>query len=158
MRLGTGIDLGEKLSGEISAGYAREDIADAALADISGVSVDAALNWSPRRETDVQLSVSTTTDTSGSVGDSGALLYAADLGVTHKARANLTVEAGIGADYRDARGAADETTLSATASLTYWFNRFAGVTTRIGHEQTFSPDAASRSRTSTAFVGLTLQR
>ncbi|WP_425419997.1 outer membrane beta-barrel protein [Oricola indica] len=158
LRLGTGIDLGEKLNGEISAGYLREDIADSALADIAGVSVDATFNWSPRRETDVTLDLSTSTETSGGTSESGALLYAANLGVTHRVRANLTAEAGFGAEYRDADGSADEVTLNADAALTFWFNRFAGLRTRVGHEETLSSDPAKRGRTTSAYVGLRLQR
>lgn len=158
LRAGTGFDFGEKLNGEIAAGYIREDIEDAALTDLSGISVDALLNWSPRRGTDVGLALATTTETSGGAGDSGALLYSADLGVTHRARANLTFETGLGLAYRDEQGGADEFTLSGTAALTYWFNRFTGLTTRIGHERTTSSDVASRSETTTAFIGLKLQR
>lgn len=158
LRLGTGIDLGEKLNGEISAGYLREDIADSALEDIAGVSVDATINWSPRRETDVTLGLSTSTETSAGTSESGALLYAANLGVTHRVRANLTAEAGFGADYRDAEGSADKVTLNAEAALTFWFNRFAGLRTRVGHEETLSSDPAQRGRTTSAYVGLRLQR
>jgi len=158
LKVGTAIDLGEKLNGEIAAGYIREDIADPALEDLAGLAVDASLNWSPRRETDVSLGLSTSTETSGTAGASGALLYAADLGVTHRIRANLTAEAGLGADYRDSHGEADKFTLSASAALTYWFNRFAGLTTRIGHEQTMSTEPTNRSKKTTAFIGLRLQR
>lgn len=158
LRGGAAIDFGEKLNGEIAAGYIKEDIADAALTDLAGVAVDAALNWSPRRGTDLALTLATTTETGGSAGDSGALLYSADLGVTHEARADLTLEAGFGTEYRDEQGGADELTLSGSAALTYWFNRFTGLTTRIGHERTTSSDPASRSETTTAFVGLKLQR
>jgi len=158
LRLGTGIDLGEKLSGEVSAGYTVEDVADAALQDIAGVSVDASLDWSPRRGTDVNLQLATSTEPSGEAGDSGALLYLADLGVTHRLRANWTAEAGFTAEYRHDRSSPDETTLGAELALTYWFNRFAGMTTRIGHEQVLSADPAERSKTTTAYLGLRLQR
>ena len=158
LRAGTEFDFGEKLGGEVSAGYLREDIADSALADISGLSVNAAIDWSPRRETDISLDLSTSTETSGSVSESGAVLYAADLAVTHRIRANLTAELSGGLDYRDVRGGADEFTASGRAGYTYWFNRFAGMTTRVGYEQTFSSDAADRSRTLSAFAGLRLQR
>lgn len=158
LRLGTGIDLGEKLNGEVSAGYMVEDVADAALQDIAGVSVDASLAWSPRRGTDVDLQLATSTEPGGEAGDSGALLYLADLGVTHRLRANWTAEAGFTAEYRDDRSKPDETTLGAELALTYWFNRFAGMTTRIGHEQVLSPDPEERSKTTTAYLGLRLQR
>lgn len=158
IRAGTGFDLGEKLNGEVSAGFIAEDIADAALEDLSGVSFDAALNWSPRRGTDVALTMMTSTEAGTRSGSSGALLYAAELGVTHRARANLTFEGAFGTEYRDARGMADEVTVDGSVALTYWFNRFTGLTTRIEHERTTSSDAALRSEETSAFVGLTLQR
>jgi len=158
LRVGTGIDLGEKLSGEVSAGYVVEDVTDAALQDIAGVAVDASLDWSPRRGTDVNLQLATSTEPSGEAGDSGAMLYSANLGVTHELRANLTAEAGFTAEYRHDQSSADETTLGADLALTYWFNRFAGMTTRVGHEQVLSPDTQERSKTTTAYLGLRLQR
>jgi hypothetical protein len=158
LRLGTGVDFGEKLNGELSAGYLREDIADSALENIAGLAVDASLTWSPRRETDLNFSLSSSTETGGDAGESGAILYAADMGITHRIRANLSAEAGVGVDFRDSRGGADETTFSGQAGLTYWFNRFAGLSTRVSHEQTVSSDPLESSRTTTAFVGLRLQR
>ncbi|MCI5074672.1 outer membrane beta-barrel protein [Oricola sp.] len=158
LQLGTQVDLGEKLNGEIAAGYVLEDVADAALDDIGGISVAATVNWSPRRETDVSLGLSTTTETSGKSGEGGALVYAADLGVVHRARSYLTAEASLGVEYRDAESGADETTVSAEATFTHWFNRFAGLVTQFGHERVFSGDPLQRSTTTTARVGLRLQR
>ena len=158
LRAGTGFDFGEKLNGEVAVGYTVEDVADLALDDIRGLAVGATINWSPRRETDVTLDLATTTEVSGDSGGNGALLYSADLGVTHRIRANLTAEAGFGAEYRYSRSEPDETTLNGELALTYWFNRFAGMTTRVGHEETLSSNPAVRTRTTTAFVGLRLQR
>ncbi|WP_421857260.1 outer membrane beta-barrel protein [Oricola sp.] len=158
LRAGMEFDFGEKLNGEVSAGFLHEDIADNALADISGVAVDAEVNWSPVRETDVRLGLRTSTETSGAVGESGAVLYAADLAVTQRVFANLTAELNGGIDYRDAQGGTDEITARAGAAYTYWFNRFAGVTTRVEYEQTFSSEATDRSRSMSAFAGLRLQR
>ncbi|TCD11429.1 hypothetical protein E0D97_17160 [Oricola cellulosilytica] len=156
-RAGTGIDLGEKLNGEVAIGYLREDVADPLLEDIDGIALDALVNWSPRRETDVTLRLATTTETSSVGGESGALLYSGDLAVTHRIRANLSAEASLGADFRDVRGGADETTVAGQTGLTYWFNRFAGLTTRLRHEETYSSDPLERSTTTSAFVGLRLQ-
>lgn len=158
LRLGTGIDFGEKLNGEISAGYELENPADPALSDIAGAAIGAQINWSPRRETDVVLELETTTETSGASANGGAMLYTADLGVTHRLRDNLTAEAAVGAEYRHVRSGSDETTLNTEMALTYWFNRFSGLTTRIGHEETLSRDPADRSRTTSAYVGLRLRR
>ena len=158
LRAGTGIDFGEKLNGEISAGYVREDIDDAILEDIGGLALDAVLNWSPRRETDVLLVLSTATEPSQEPGESGAVIYAADLAVTHRVRANLTANAILGVDFRESRGGPDETTFNAQIGTTYWFNRFTGLTARVRHEQTQGLDNLDEDRTTSVFVGLRLQR
>lgn len=158
VRAGSEFDFGEKLNGELSAGYIRESVEDPALASIGGVAVDATVNWSPQRGTNLGLDLSTTTEIGTRAGESGSVLYSAGLNLTHQLRANLTSESSVGIDYRNTSGAADETTLSAETGLTYWFNRYAGLRTRLRHEQTTSPDPLNRERTTSAFVGLKLQR
>lgn len=156
MKAGTGFDLGEKLNGEVAVGYLVENVRDPALDDIAGAVFSAGLNWSPRRGTDVTLDLATTTE-AGSANN-GAMLYTADLGIAHRLNARLTAEADLGAEYRDSRSDADKTTLNGEVAVTYWFNRFAGMTSRLGYEQKFSPDPTARSRTVTSYVGLRLQR
>ena len=51
-RAGLQLDMGEKLSGEFSAGWLREAIDDKSLEAISGATVNADLKWSPERGTD----------------------------------------------------------------------------------------------------------
>lgn len=159
LRLGTAFDRGEKLSGEVAIGYVREDIADAALADIAGLSVSADVTWSPRRQTDIGFGLATATTTSSAADTSGALVYAANLGVLHRARANLELNGEVSLQYQDEIGPGEDTiTAAGFVGATYWFNRFMGLTGRVGHERTFSDDPTERSRTSNAFVGLRLQR
>jgi hypothetical protein len=159
LRLGTAFDGGEKLSGEIALGYVWEDLADAALADIGGLSVVGSLNWSPRRQTNVSAGIGTTTTTSGAADVSGALVYAANLGVTHRARADLELNGALNIEYDDVTGAAeDEITVGGTVGATWWFNRFVGLTGRIGHERTYSDDPTEETGTTNAFVGVRLQR
>lgn len=159
LRLGTAFDRGEKLSGEVAVGYVWEDIADASLADIGGLSVSADVSWSPRRETDIGFGIATATTTSSDADTSGALVYAANLGVLHRARANLTLNGEVSLQYEDVVGAGEDTvTAAGFVGATYWFNRFMGLTGRVGHERTFSDDPTEESHTTNAFVGLRLQR
>lgn len=159
LRLGTAFDRGEKLSGEVAIGYVREDIADAALADIAGLSVNADLRWSPRRETDVRFGLATVTTTSSAADTSGSLIYAANLGVQHRARANLELNGEVSVQYEDVVGPDEDTvTAAGLVGATYWFNRFMGLTGRVGHERTFSDDPAEETRSSNVFVGVRLQR
>lgn len=159
LRLGTRFDRGEKFNGEVAVGYVWEDLADAQLADIEGVSVNANLNWSPVRETDVRVGFATTTTASGTEDVSGSLLYAASVGVTHRARANLELTADAGLDYENVIGLGEDTiTASAEVGATLWFNRFMGLTGRLGYDRTFSDDPDEESQTRSAFIGLRLQR
>lgn len=159
LRLGTEIDLDEKLSGEVAVGYGVEQYDDATLSDVKGTIADMALTWSPLRGTDVTLGATTSFVPSGSEDVSGSLLYATELGLSHRLTSQLTGTAGIGASYETFEGlAADETTLNGYVGLAYNLNRYVALTSRIGHEQTFSSDEAERESTSTVFVGMRLQR
>ena len=156
---GVAYDGGEKLRGELALGYIREDIADDSLADIAGLSISGNLNWSPRRETDVALNLSTSTRTSAAADTSGALSYSSTLAVTHSARSNLDLTGEIRGSYEDVVGAeADTFTAGGTVGATYWFNRFAGLTGRVGYDQTFSSDPGERESATSAFIGVRLQR
>ena len=59
LRGGLVIDRGEKLSGEVSLGYRREDLEDERLEDLNVLLANAAILWSPRRLTEVRLDLST---------------------------------------------------------------------------------------------------
>ncbi|WP_189526615.1 outer membrane beta-barrel protein, partial [Mesorhizobium sp. M7A.F.Ca.ET.027.03.2.1] len=59
-RAGLALDMGEKLSGEFSAGWLREAIDDKNLDAISGATVNADLKWSPERGTTIGLTGRTT--------------------------------------------------------------------------------------------------
>ena len=89
-RAGLELDLGEKFSGEFSAGWINEDLADPRLASVSGPSVSADLNWSPVRGTDRRPRRSTTVEGSTGADESGSILYASELTVERELRANLT--------------------------------------------------------------------
>ena len=159
VRAGVEADLGEKLRGDLAIGYLREDIADAALEDIAGLSLAGTLSWSPMRGTNVALSASTSVEGSSTATSSGSLLHGLGLALTHRARSNLDLNANFGASLRDYTGPnPNEITLSAGAGFTYWFNRYMGLSGRAAHETVLSSDAARKSQTNSVFLGLTLRR
>lgn len=159
VRGGATFDFGEKLSGEVSAGWLRETFDDTRLAPVSGPTVDARLAWSPVRRTTVTLTGSTTVEGTTSAGESGSLLYSGGLALSREARANLLLEASIGADWRDYIGTRDsELGLRAEAGATWWFNRYAGINGRLRHE-TFRSTLPNRDwQASSVYLGLRLQR
>ncbi len=159
VRGGAAFDFGEKLSGEISAGWLRETFDDTRLAPVAGPAVDARLAWSPVRGTTVTLTGSTTVEGTTSAGESGSILYSGGLALSREARANLLLEASIGADWRDYVGTSDtERALRAEAGATWWFNRYAGINGRLRHE-TFTSTLPNRDwQASSVYLGLRLQR
>ena len=158
-RAGLELDLGEKLSGEFSAGWFNEDLADPRLASISGPSVGADLNWSPVRGTIVGLNALTTLEGATDPGESGSILYASEITVERELRANLTANLGFAAALRDYTGLdGRDVILGAEAGATYWFNRYLGLTGRLRHERLDSTLPDRDYTTNSAFLGLKLQR
>ena len=158
-RAGVEFDMGEKLDGELSAGWITEKLDDTRLAAISAFSLDADINWSPIRGTIVNLNAGTDIEGSTTAGSSGSVLYDASLSVTRELRANLTATALIGAGWRRYAASSDrDTTLNGELSLTWWMNRYAGIRGRASHERVSSNVAGRNSQTTTVYLGLTLRR
>jgi hypothetical protein len=158
-RAGLAFTRSEKLTGEISAGWIHEDSDDERLEAISGPAVNASLVWSPRRGTEIGLAGSTVVETTTAAGESGSLLYAASLTVDRDIRANLTLNALAAFSWRDYVGSSDaDRTWVAEAGLTYWMNRYAGVTGRLRHEALSSTLPDRDADATSIHLGLKLQR
>ncbi|MDN5928121.1 MAG: outer membrane beta-barrel protein [Hyphomicrobiales bacterium] len=159
LRAGIALDLGDKLRGEFSAGYLREKADDPRLPAIAGPSIASTLNWSPMRGTIVTLNSSTTVESSTSAGESGSLLYSADLSIERQMRTNLTGTASIGGFYRDYIGIdGRDVGWDATLGFTYWLNRYFGVTGRLRHEELASNLPDRDYKTNSVFLGVKVQR
>lgn len=158
-RAGLGLDLGEKLRGEVAAGWLQEKPDDRRLEVISGPALDANLVWSPGRGTDVTLYGSTTVDGTTTPGESGSLLYTLRGSVDRRIRADLTASALLGLSWRDYMGSTEhDLTLTGEASLTWWLNRYVGLTGRYRHEQLFSNADGRDYKTDSVMLGMKLQR
>jgi hypothetical protein len=158
-RAGLEIDLGEKLSGEFSAGWLQEKSDDDRLETISGPAVNADLLWSPVRGTNVSLAGSTVVEGTTTPGESGSILYANRLTVERKLRANLMGNIALGAAWRDYIGTdGHDLILAAEAGATYWFNRYAGLAGRVRHESLRSNLPGRDYETNSVFLGVKLQR
>ncbi|RWP69267.1 outer membrane beta-barrel protein [Mesorhizobium sp.] len=158
VRAGAELDLGEKLAGEFSAGWLREAIDDDQLEAISGATVNADLRWSPERGTTIGLTGQTTVEGTTTPDESGDILYSGRLTGEREIRANLTGNAALGVDWRDYIGSdGHDLTLSAEAGLTWWLNRYAGLTTRARTEKQTSNLEGRDYTAHSIFVGVTLQ-
>lgn len=159
LRAGLAFAPDEKFNGEFAAGWLRETFDDSRLAPISGLSLLASANWSPERETTIRLTGSTTVEGTTTAGSSGSLLYAGEVSATRQLRANLSVEAALQASLRDYTGSNDrDVILAASAGFTWWLNRYLAVTGRARHEVLNSTISGNSSRTTSAFLGIKIQR
>ncbi|WP_027056752.1 outer membrane beta-barrel protein [Mesorhizobium erdmanii] len=158
-RAGLQLDMGEKLSGEFSAGWLREAIDDKSLEAVSGATVNADLKWSPERGTTIGLTGKTTVETTTTAGESGDILYSGRLTGERQIRANLTANAALGLDWRHYVGIdGHDRILSAETGLTWWLNRYAGLTTRVRTEKLTSNLPGRDYTANSIYLGLKVQR
>lgn len=159
VRGGIEVDLGEKFRGEAAGGWIEEDIDDSRLAAVSGPWVGAAFDWSPVRGTVVGFDAETTVEDATTPGESGSILYSGKVTLERELRANLTGELAFGGELRDYTGEDGRDTIwNAEASLTWWLNRYVGVTSRASYEQLESTLPGRDYETKSVFLGLKLQR
>ncbi len=159
IRAGVAFNRGEKLSGEVAAGWLTERPDDDRLEAVSGLDVTAAIQWSPIRGTIVGLDAGTTVESTTDAGASGSILYTTGLTLSRELRHDLTGDVALGLDYRDNSGSGDtDLTWRADASLTWWMNRHAGLVGRISWED-LSSTVPGRDRSETSlYLGLRVQR
>lgn len=159
-RAGVELDLGEKLNGELALGYQTYRFEDGRLNDVSGVTLDGLLNWSPQRGTTITYGLSTTIDPSTTAGESGAMLYELSTVATHELRSNLVARLSNSLTFRNYdSGSAfeDERVWRAGGGLTWDLNRYLALTGDVSYERTMrkvGPDT----NIARVGVGLTLRR
>ena len=158
VRAGAELDLGEKLAGEFSAGWLREAFDDDRLPAISGATVNADLRWSPERGTTIGLIGQTTVEGTTTADESGDILYSGLLTGEREIRANLIGERSSRRGLaRLRRVDGHDLILSAEAGLTWWLNRYAGLTTRARTEKQTSNLEGRDYTAHSIFVGVKLQ-
>ncbi len=159
VRGGVALDLREKLSGELAAGYLRENFDDDDLEPIEGLTLEGNLRWSPLRGTNVVLRGTTSVEGTTVAGESGSLVHDLRLDVERTLRANLTGTASLGVSWRDYTGSdGRDLTLAAEGGLTWWLNRNFGVTGRARHERLESNLPGREYDASSIFLGVTMRR
>ena len=159
LRTGLQINSGEKLNGEFSVGYIGARSEDDRLRDTGGLSLDAAMNWSPQRGTDVQFGLRTYLGSSPDIGGNSSILYLANINVTRMIRSDLSLNARLDASVRDNRdGSGTDYGMGAEAGATYWFNRFFGVDGKLRHEFIKSDVASRDYQSNSVYLGVKLRR
>ena len=155
-RAGVEFDLGEKLRGELAAGYARVDYDDARLARLDGLTLDGRAIWSPQRGTDMELALRTTLQDATAPGAGGWAEYDLTAILTHQLRHRLVGRLTGGATLRDFPEGENETTWAAGAGLVWSVNPYLDLTGDVEYEQT--QRSGDDTDTLRAGVGLTLRK
>jgi hypothetical protein len=157
-RVGTTLELGRLITGEVSAGYQVRNYDDPAVGELRGAVFDAALIWQATPLTTVRLRGGTTLDETTVTGATGIVTQRATLEVQHDLRRNLSVTGAVGfaqADYRGG-GLVEETT-TGQIRLDYKMTRSLVVRTSFTHERLRSTNTGSDYTANIALIGLRLQ-
>jgi hypothetical protein len=153
------IDRGEKLSGEVSIGYRREDIEDDQLEDLNVFLANAAILWSPRRLTEVRLDLSTDVDSTSTPGASASIIYAGSLAISRSFTPRIRGETGIGLSHETDIGSDfRDVTFTGFAEASYAFNRTASLIARYEYERTDRNEVDGNFDTHEVSLRLRLQR
>ncbi len=124
--VGVSFDRGDPLSGEIAVGYQRQKPVDPSLKEIDSIAFRGSLVWQPTQLTTVTFDGSIEpTETTLDPTASGALVYAADIGVEHALRHNLIASANFAYALSDYIGSGrEETDYVVSAGLKYLVSRW----------------------------------
>lgn len=151
-------NFGPKLTGELALGWRREDLRDRRFDPLEGPTVDGSLVWSPSRLTTIKATLNTTFDTTTISTSSGSIEYAGLLTASRSLRRNLTLDAGVGLSKREYEGMPlEEWRRTATASLTWAFNRNVAAVLRYNYEDLDSSRSGSNYSANSVEFGVTLR-
>ena len=159
-RAGAEINLGDKLSGELAAGYVLRSLDDPTLSDISGLTLDGNLKWSPRRGTDVDIGLTTTLESATAAGESGAIVYEFESNLTQQIHSAVVARLGATTtvrDYDSGAGRSNQLGYGASAGLTWSINRYLDLEAVASYERVKEPGQTDEEKI-TVGLGLKLRR
>ncbi len=143
LRGGFSLDIGEKINGEFSLGYINEELSDPAIAALTGVIIDADINWSPQRDTNIALTLESNLGGSTTAGDSGAITHDGSLSYRRRIRDNLEIGGMLSLGFTNYENL-DRTDITYSAELDFehWINRNMSLTGefRYTNRDSTSPD------------------
>lgn len=160
LRAGVELPLGEKLSGELSAGYLMRNIDDTSLEDIDAFTVDGSLQWSPMRGTTMTAALTTAIEASTTAGESGSVVHVLSLGLERQLRDTVVARLTGTAAFRNYEGPtapADQRRLGLNGEIDWSVNRYLSVVADAGYEKT-TQDGVPDSDTARLGLGLRLRR
>lgn len=147
------------LKGEIALGWHRENYVDAAYSSFDAPTIDASLIWSPSPLTQISFLASTSVDPADDLTASSTLVYDLALSAQRYIRENFTLEGDIGWQRQHYIGTdLSDITYEAGIGATWKLNRSAWIVGRLAQEYYVSAAPGGDYPTTTATIGLRLQR
>ncbi|MGV3548585.1 outer membrane beta-barrel protein [Rhizobium sp.] len=158
-KAGVEVDMGEKLRGELAAGYLTAEFDDSALKSISAATIDGNAVWSPRRGTDIAWNLRTEIEPTTTAGDSGSTAYTGTMVLSQIILENLTGQVSSGLTLRDYSNDTTpvQSVLSLGTGLTWSISRSLDLNTDITWEKT-QQQGSDSTEVLRAGIGLTLKR
>lgn len=153
-------DLGEKLSGELAAGYVLRRYEDARLADVGGLALDATGRWSPHRGTDISLNLASQLEESTTPGVSGPIAYSVGTAITQQVRDDVVARLAAQYLYRDYRqngSQPDQQVYTISTGLSWYLNRTFSLDAELAFARTVQKGAHDQD-VATVDIGLTARR
>jgi hypothetical protein len=145
---------------KFAVGYLRRSLDDPSLSDISGLTLDGDLTWSPQRGTDINLGLATTVEAATTAGEAGAVVYEFDSSLTHELNSALVARLGATYEYRDYDSGSNRSNqlgYGASAGLTWSINRYLDLDADASYEKIEEPGRTDE-ETMRVGVGLRLRR
>lgn len=150
----------ERLRGEIAVGYEHQKYKGPRQKELSALTVDGSIFWSPREGTSIDLTLDTSIDPSTTAGISGATIHRVSAQLSHDLRSNLVARLTSGTSFTNYDGdasASDSTSYLAGAGVTWKVNRYLDATADLTYERT-NYKTGTDNDSVTALVGLTAKR
>ncbi len=159
--LRAGVTLGrqERLSGEVSIGFAHRSYADPTLSDVQGMVYDASLVWLASGLTTLRVNATSGIEETSVLNASGVLRNDVRFTVEHALRRWLVASASIGWMRDDYVGTAlVNDYLRTSAALTYSLNRSLALKAEYRNERFFSSVPGTDYTANIGLIGIRLQR
>ena len=157
--IGTEIERGDKLNGEISIGYGQNLVDSAGIDNFGGIIAEANLIWSPQRLTTITYNAATTFDAFPSLATPGDTTYNFTVLGARQVKENLEASIGGGVLVQvDGGAGGTDVTYSANAGLAYSFTRNVAMTLDYNFAREFSADGLGDFTSNSIAVGLRLER
>ena len=125
----------------------------------SGLVIDSNINWSPERDTNIELNLASDLASSTNAGDSGAITYLGGIEIRRRIRDNLQLNARAGFSHTNYEGLGRiDTNYVGQLGFEHWINRTLSFTGKLTYRTLVSSDTFSSYDAASVVLGIKIQR